>query len=337
MYRGIKRYELSNHLGNVLAVISDKLLPNVNYSQDGDTQFGTKNHLFTADVVTATDYYAFGMVMPGRSFEVAGAYRYGFNGKEKEDGINIDNYDFGARIYDGRVGRWLSVDPLAIKYPGDSPFIFGFNTPISFRDSDGNEPVRVWAGTIQQAIVHLNSKGLRSVNDIYDYYGKYQEGAEAPNGFVRYVYTEKKGWIDLRHYFGSLKHGELLMDALEYTQDYNDYPSAWSYEDLPSNDFGGNSPIEKIIFCDLCSSTSYVLLEGQELYKALEEHFVEASATNPENAPNWRKIPENKTRMHTDTDSYINDGRYVFQNHSEEPADLSNFPAAPDSIENQEK
>jgi len=139
-YRGNKRYELSNHLGNVLAVISDKLLPNATYVQGGNTEYGTKNHLFVADVVSATDYYAFGMVMPGRTFEVAGAYRYGFNGKEKEDGINIDNYDFGARIYDGRVGRWLSLDPKAQKYPSHSPYVAFDDNPIYYVDPTGEEP-----------------------------------------------------------------------------------------------------------------------------------------------------------------------------------------------------
>jgi RHS repeat-associated protein len=89
----------------------------------------THKNIITNNVVSATDYYAFGMVMPGRSFEVAGAYRYGFNGKEKEDGINIDNYDFGARIYDGRVGRWLSVDPKAKDYPSLAPYCGMGNLP----------------------------------------------------------------------------------------------------------------------------------------------------------------------------------------------------------------
>ena len=38
-------------------------------------------------------------------------YRYRFNGKEKDYGIANDNYDYGARMYDGRIGRWLTVDP----------------------------------------------------------------------------------------------------------------------------------------------------------------------------------------------------------------------------------
>jgi RHS repeat-associated protein len=153
---GNKRYELSNHLGNVLAVITDKLLPNTTYDPNLlDDRSGTQNHLFLADVVSATDYYAFGMVMPGRTFEVAGAYRYGFNGKEKEDGINIDNYDFGARIYDGRVARFLSIDPMSAMYPGMSHYSYAMNTPIQAIDQDGNAVIfitglRLMAGGTDQ-------------------------------------------------------------------------------------------------------------------------------------------------------------------------------------------
>ena len=47
-------------------------------------------------------------------------YRYGFNGKEKDDdwtGTTGATYDYGFRIYDSRIGKFLSVDPLTGKYP----------------------------------------------------------------------------------------------------------------------------------------------------------------------------------------------------------------------------
>jgi RHS repeat-associated protein len=53
------------------------------------------------------------MIMPGRKYSIGnGAYRYGFNGKEKNNEISGEgnSYDFGARIYDPRLGRWLSTD-----------------------------------------------------------------------------------------------------------------------------------------------------------------------------------------------------------------------------------
>lgn len=47
--------------------------------------------------------------------------------------------DFGARIYDSRVGRWLSLDPLQKKYPSLSPYNFAANSPLYFVDVDGKD------------------------------------------------------------------------------------------------------------------------------------------------------------------------------------------------------
>jgi len=79
--------------------------------------------------------------MVGREFvgDTVGKYRFGFNGKEKTDEIYGDGngVDFGARIYDGRLGRWLSVDPLQAKYQDLSPYNFVSNNPIIFIDPGG--------------------------------------------------------------------------------------------------------------------------------------------------------------------------------------------------------
>jgi RHS repeat-associated protein len=124
---GEKTYELSNHLGNVLAVVSDELSP---FGGVGGGE---------AVVVSATDYYAFGQEMPGRTF-ASDDYRYGFNGKERENDFWGDGnaYDFGARINDTRLCRWLSVDKAISLYPALSPYNFSGNSPITFKDSDGN-------------------------------------------------------------------------------------------------------------------------------------------------------------------------------------------------------
>ncbi len=70
------------------------------------------------------------------------AYRYGFNGKEKDDEIKGSNssYDFGARMYDNRIGRWFAVDPFAGQMLSWSPFNYAFNNPIYWIDPDGMAP-----------------------------------------------------------------------------------------------------------------------------------------------------------------------------------------------------
>ena len=104
--RGNKFFELSNHLGNVLVTVTDKKLA---IDADGN---GLADY-YTADVATANDYYPFGMTMPGRKYSQANSgYRYGFNGKELDNSTGEGNLDFGARMYDARIGRFKSIDPL---------------------------------------------------------------------------------------------------------------------------------------------------------------------------------------------------------------------------------
>jgi len=79
--------------------------------------------------------------MPGRKYN-SSEYRYGFNGKEKDQNGefgSITNYDYGFRIYNPAVGRFLSVDPLTEDYPMLTPYQFASNSPIANIDLDGLE------------------------------------------------------------------------------------------------------------------------------------------------------------------------------------------------------
>ncbi|NQY07199.1 MAG: hypothetical protein HRT68_13670, partial [Flavobacteriaceae bacterium] len=134
---GDKRYELSNHLGNVLSVINDKKLPEFNTEDD----ISSGLLCFNADVLSYSDYYPFGMVTPKRNGST-GQYRYGFQGQEKDDELkgegNSLNYKY--RMHDPRVGRFFAVDPLAPKYPFYSPYQFSGNRLIDMVELEGLEP-----------------------------------------------------------------------------------------------------------------------------------------------------------------------------------------------------
>jgi len=123
-------YELTDHLGNVRATVSDMLIPR-------------GSGVFDANLRTLTDYYPFGMTMPERSYAAAGiaGHRYGYNGKENDNEVKGEGnqQDYGFRIYDPRVGRWLSLDPLMAKYPGMSPYNFTANNPVLYVDFDGRD------------------------------------------------------------------------------------------------------------------------------------------------------------------------------------------------------
>jgi RHS repeat-associated protein len=85
-------------------------------------------------------YTTFGSVNQNRSFACS-AYRYGFNGKENDDEVKGggNQQDYGMRIYDPRLGRFLSIDPLTKEYPWYTPYQFAGNKPIKFIDIDGSE------------------------------------------------------------------------------------------------------------------------------------------------------------------------------------------------------
>ena len=83
----------------------------------------------------AQDYFPFGNVMDGRSYNNE-KYRFGFNGKEMEDGMD-GVYAFEARIFDARIARWFSADPREGEYAWQSTYAYYRNSPISTIDMMG--------------------------------------------------------------------------------------------------------------------------------------------------------------------------------------------------------
>jgi RHS repeat-associated protein len=81
------------------------------------------------------------MMMPGRQYSAQSSYRYGFNGKENDNEVKGEGneQDYGMRIYDPRLGRFLSVDPINKDYPFYTPYSFAGNKPIQYIDLDGGE------------------------------------------------------------------------------------------------------------------------------------------------------------------------------------------------------
>ncbi|MBK7010194.1 MAG: RHS repeat-associated core domain-containing protein [Saprospiraceae bacterium] len=133
---GHHQYELTNHLGNVSVIVSDNKLLSANQSQK----------LYLPDVLEYQDYYPFGMVMNDRKGSYTTQdYRYGYNGKENDNEVKGESnqQDYGFRVYDPRVGRFLSVDPLKDQFSGWSPYNYTMNSPINMIDPDGRAPENI--------------------------------------------------------------------------------------------------------------------------------------------------------------------------------------------------
>lgn len=132
-----KSYELINYIGNVLATITDRRIA---ISSNGNT-----TDYYQAVIQNSTDYYVFGMLMIGRTYS-SSSYRYGYNGQEKSEEIHA--YDFGARIYDSRLGRFQSLDPYSKEYPMFSNYSYAANSPMILTDKEGK-----FLGTLLGAVI----------------------------------------------------------------------------------------------------------------------------------------------------------------------------------------
>ncbi len=89
------------------------------------------------------------------------AYRYGYNGKENDNEVKGESnqQDYGFRVYDPRVGRFLSVDPLTASYPHYTPYQFAGNKPIAAVDLDGSE---------EKIVIYNHSEG-KVITTTYNY------------------------------------------------------------------------------------------------------------------------------------------------------------------------
>jgi len=105
-------YQLTDHLGNVRAVIAK-----------------VSN---SAAISSSTDYYPFGMPMLGRQTVGGETYRYAFQGQEKDPETGKEA--FQLRLWDSRIGRWLTTDPYGQFF---SPYLGMGNNPVSMTDPDG--------------------------------------------------------------------------------------------------------------------------------------------------------------------------------------------------------
>ena len=114
-------YELTNHLGNVMAVISDEAS-----TTDEPT------------VVSLSDYYPYGMTVPGRNWN-SGDYRFSYTGHEKEEDLASGVYTTEYRLLDTRLGRWLSVDPMFDKYPNESSYNYCGGNSVLMIDPKGKD------------------------------------------------------------------------------------------------------------------------------------------------------------------------------------------------------
>jgi len=113
-------YTLKDHLGNA----------RVNFRANGTAVTNLEDF----------HYYPFGMQMEGIGTTAAsGSNKYRYNGKEMNDDFGVNLSDYGARWYDGALGRWWSVDPMGGKTVNHSTYHYALSNPLRFIDPNGME------------------------------------------------------------------------------------------------------------------------------------------------------------------------------------------------------
>ncbi len=167
---------------------------------NGHDAGGTADY-YLANVISASDYYPYGWVIPDRKF--TGDYRYvpiaiGINGQEQDtEWRGGQAVSFRFRIHDPRLGRFLSVDPLAPEYPWNSTFAFAENRIIDGFELEGLEVV----------LVNPNATGATSVDKLI-----YRVGTKNTNKDAIHIYAhgDYRGFKD--EYSGTWVNttGELL-------------------------------------------------------------------------------------------------------------------------------
>lgn len=164
-------FNYTDHLGNVR--MSYALDPANNETlkileENHYYPFGLKHQNYNVDKL---DFETF----PETGVEIVSIdnpmYKYKYNGKELQEELGLNMYDYGARNYDPALGRWMNIDPKAETSRRWSPYTYAYNNPMVFVDPDGMQG--------EDWIKWFGKDG--SANYTYDVTVKTKADAEAKN------------------------------------------------------------------------------------------------------------------------------------------------------------
>ncbi|MGK0316657.1 MAG: RHS repeat-associated protein [Saprospiraceae bacterium] len=188
-------------------------------------------------------------------------------------------YDYGFRIYDSRIARFMSVDPLTTSYPELTPYQFAGNSPITFLDGDGREIIIYlsngqsfkYSPFMKVPNDHFAKKVIESLNAI----SGTEEGSSVINQLIN---------SDKRYH---LKQSDIL---------FNPDPTNKQNDGLTTASFGlGESSEIDQEFEKMMSVGDYK--KGQELLEKTNDHFIGAYGGNIDKAWNVNGINLDYVKM----------------------------------------
>lgn len=177
-HRGNKMYETTNHLGNTLAVITDRKENSV------------------AALRSATDYYPFGMTLADRKYEPI--HRYGMNGQERIPELAADHYTARYWEYNSRLARRWNTDPVVVA--AIAPYATFGNNPVRYMDKLGDK--------ITGDLVRYYDVKMAVYNTLITHYKKLDEVIHKNN-------KTEKAWKDIDELHERIQGGHIALQELQ--------------------------------------------------------------------------------------------------------------------------
>jgi len=146
---------------------------------------------YTGKIQEESHYYPFGLTVRTDLQPNAKPNSYLYNSKELEKGLNLNLYDYGARMQDMQLGRWFSVDPLAEKFAYESPYSYAGNNPIQNIDIGGmlkmSAETRNFSKILTDYLLHYVKNDIRNsptIKNAFFKYGQFRNEQEILDAFT---------------------------------------------------------------------------------------------------------------------------------------------------------